>query len=461
MTGQAAGHVATAYLQHGQFSTAIVTGAGLPTDFLQLALTPAATIFGRVVDENGDPVPHAIVTLFQEDKDGTAPAVRPTNSDQVDDKGDYFFGRLLPGRYFLAASGVPWYAVHPPPTRVEEPYAIAIDPALDVAYPTVFYPAALSSEGASPIDLAGGEQVPANLQLVPQHAVTLTLQQPAGVPPNGPPPQLTQTIFGLEQPVQAQVQWNGSAQVIQGVAPGRYSLNEFSPNGNRPPIKTGTVDLTSGSVVRDLSPRPASTSVTLHVRSASGAPLPRPLMVMLVAPEPAHTVGGALNDKGDFEFPDVTAGNFRLAVAGKHGPLSITAVEVNGQPVRDSHLHVTGSGSLTGSLTVGGPLAVVEGFVRRAGKPAAACHVLLIPAGADTDVSLFRRDQSDLDGSFSLPGVAPGKYLLVALEDAWSLPWSNLHVLEPYLLHAQPVVIPPDAHGTIQLREPITPQPLR
>jgi len=50
---------------------------------------------------------------------------------------------------------------------------------------------------------------------------------------------------------------------------------------------------------------------------------------------------------------------------------------------------------------------------------------------------MFRRDQSDLDGSFALPDVVPGSYTVVAVEDAWGFDWSKPTLLARYAEHGQ------------------------
>jgi len=56
LAGTKRGFITAAYDQHDQFSTAIVTGAGLDTETLVLRLSPTAVITGKVLDESGDPV---------------------------------------------------------------------------------------------------------------------------------------------------------------------------------------------------------------------------------------------------------------------------------------------------------------------------------------------------------------------------------------------------------------------
>ncbi len=460
LSGEKEGYMTAAYLQHDQFSTAIVTGAHLATNNLRLVLMPAASFAGRIADERGEPVPQAMVTLFRENLDAGTPKITQVNSRQVDDDGHYEIYPVQPGRYFLLARGTPWYAVHPQPEQegIQAVYRASVDPSLDVAYPTTFYPAATSEDGAAALDVKGGEELTANFQLVPQHAVTLTLR--GGATPQAPV-QLMQKVFATTMPVDAQVTVYNGVGVVTGVPPGRYTLQQYA-GGNHLPFTAETVDLTGGSVTRQASAAPASGSLTLHLRTLNGDPLPARTMVTLSSADAGPVTSVPVNEKGEAEFKEVTPGDYSVRVAGNRRPmLPVGAVTLNGKPAADRRLHIRDPADSTATITLSGPPVRVEGVATRNGKPAPGVLVILVPAGGDMSPEMFRRDQSDLDGSFVLPGVAPGQYLLVALEDAWELPWSDLHALEPYLLHAQPVLVQSNASGVVHLPTPVSSQALR
>ena len=63
--------------------------------------------------------------------------------------------------------------------------------------------------------------------------------------------------------------------------------------------------------------------------------------------------------------------------------------------------------------------------------------IVLVPKDPEANHDRFRRDQSDLDGSFSLANVIPGSYTIVAIENGWDLDWSEPAVLAHYLVHGQ------------------------
>jgi hypothetical protein len=63
---------------------------------------------------------------------------------------------------------------------------------------------------------------------------------------------------------------------------------------------------------------------------------------------------------------------------------------------------------------------------------------------------LFRRDQSDSDGTFTLPNVLPGQYTLLAIENGWDLEWSNSSALLPFMKEGKPIEVP--AEGKLQVQ---------
>src|SRR5260370_42247334 len=83
----------------------------------------------------------------------------------------------------------------------------------------------------------------------------------------------------------------------------------------------------------------------------------------------------------------------------------------------------------------------IEGFVKRGGKAASGAVVVLVPKDPERHQDMFRRDQSDLDGSFALPDVVPGSYTVVAVEDECRSNWSKPTWLARYAEQGQTVII--------------------
>ena len=107
------------------------------------------------------------------------------------------------------------------------------------------------------------------------------------------------------------------------------------------------------------------------------------------------------------------------------------------------------------SVTATAGSIVVQGITKRAGKPFAGAMVVLVPKDVEGNRDLFRRDQSDLDGTFSLRDVTPGKYTLVAIENGWDLDWSQAEVIAVYARHGRAMEVTDTPGKPLRLDEPI------
>jgi hypothetical protein len=101
----------------------------------------------------------------------------------------------------------------------------------------------------------------------------------------------------------------------------------------------------------------------------------------------------------------------------------------------------------------------IEGVVQKKDKKVAGVLVALVPNDPVAHIELFRRDQSDFDGTFVLRGVIPGSYTIVAVEDAWGLEWLQPSVLARYVQHGQNLTIGELMRGTVSLPNPVEVQP--
>ncbi len=463
LLGRTAGYLPAAYLHHEALSTAIVTGAGLSTEALRLELTPQAMISGHVTDESGDPVQQANVTLYRENPTASSARVTRFRTYISNDEGAFEFDDLAPGRYFLSATGRPWYAVHPPDLdagEASQPYRSAVDPSLDVAYPMVFYPNASTSAEASPLTVQGGEEVVPDRHMIPARALTRTVPSPPSTGPTAAAvrfPMLVQEDFGVETPVSTQLEMTNGVQRLTGIPPGHYTVQQFT-QGNNLPVHVSTVDLTSGSQTLDIAAKVETATASFTFHPGGGQSLPSQLRFNLSLADRSHTVGSPVSDKGTAELSNLPPGDYSFNIFGDNRALQPAELTVDGHPVPDRHLHIRGPGTLAVSVRLSSPGVRVEGFVRRDGKPGAAALVILVPAGTDTSEALFRRDQSDLDGSFSFNDVAPGNYIIVALDNAWTMHWSNLAELAPFLLHGVPLNIPENGPTHVKLAEQVSTQ---
>ena len=94
----------------------------------------------------------------------------------------------------------------------------------------------------------------------------------------------------------------------------------------------------------------------------------------------------------------------------------------------------------------------ITGFALKNGKPASGVMIVLAPQDLHSNPALFRRDQADSDGSFTLNAVVPGRYTVVAIENGWDLEWADPEVLWKYLASGESVQIAPNGKTEVKVK---------
>lgn len=444
------GYPAALFEQHENFSSAVVTGPEQDTGRLVFHLAPAAVLHGLVTADGGEPVEGARVEIFHkpgvEDPEGKVYLKERTSTD---DAGEYEFGNLDAGEYLLAVVATPWYALN------TEPKAGQPENELDVAYPATYYDSTTEESAALPVRLELGSRVEANIGLRAVPAVHITISAP-GKDGSAPSAELQQNILGsLESTEAAPADEHRAFSGTQSfaLAPGHYQVS-----GGTPP-RVMEIDAISNGPVDAAAGVPAG-SVTGTVETAPGVPYDGLALVTLV---PADGGSGqrelqATVTKGKFNLENVPAGTWTVKLTNGYGyAMQVHAIEIGKRPRASNRLTINGQ-VLAVAITASDGAQTVQGFARREGKGVAGTMVVLVPQDLTQYPALARRDQSDSDGSFSLAGVFPGTYTVVALEDAWDLDWARPETISRFLPGGTSVTVSKGAAGVLQLEQPVAVQ---
>lgn len=426
------GYIGQSYNQHEEFSTAIVTGADVDTENLIFRLVPAAVLSVKVTDESGEPVQGATVTLYRETHGTGERQVSAVNTRATDDLGICEFTRLIAGTYFVSVMATPWYAIHPMISGPSGEETVAADLRIfDVAYPLTFYGDSTDPDSASPMLIHNGEHAQAEIHLGPVAALHLLFHTRE----NGfAIPSFQKLVFD-----HAQFQQNISPQQISpglfeisGVAPGKYRVT-------LPGVAPAEADVTTnGQDLSDVNGEPVS-SVTATVRVLGGGKLPE--MLTIKSQNSDQYNPQPVNDKGEVSFTGVNPGAYQILAGDRTRRYAVVSVSSAGVETPGYTVNVPPGASMKLSIALTEGSANVEGFAKKGGKGFAGAMIVLVPKDPQTNRELFRRDQSDLDGSFLLQGVPSGSYTVVAIEDGWSLDWAVPEVIEKYAQHGEPVMV--------------------
>lgn len=426
--------------------TSIITGPDQNTTGLTFLWYPTGGISGKIVDETGEPVENALVQLV---RSTVATGHRVTSTfgwTRSDDRGEYRFGRLLAGTYYLVVTGRPWY------TQIR-----ALDPeaALTMAaYRTVYYPTSLDMGGAAPVVLKSGEERRADfsLQTVPGASLRVTYEDPEG---------LSGTIslmspgLGSSEGFERTETLLSHGQRLAGIAPGRYVLRMRGSRGKTPVSAFQTVDIAGGDLEVKVTPiaNPEITG-TLQMKNR-GAKARGTVLVTLLDPDTlGAVVSTAVRSDGTFAFTRVLPGKFRPVLHGVDGFFA-SDIRVEGADFRGGVMETAGGTSPVLRITASDETARVRGFVMRDNHPVEGMMVVLAPVTENTTYP-DHGFQTDSDGSFDYLNVPAGDYFLFAVEDG-AFEYSNRAATRPYLASAKRLHI--EAHQSYSETIPVTPPP--
>lgn len=459
LTAWGRGFVRNGYLGHEQYSSGVVLTREHPTVDIRFVLAPEAEITGKVVDEAGEAVRGARVSLIRSrtaTPDGRESM--PASTAITDDRGIFEFDGLEPGAYRISVSAQPWYAAAAAQGRRTSPDDPPLDPSLDVAYQVTWFPGVSDPDAAQTLMLKGGDVREADFHLVPIPAVHLLIDPPTSADGNRNVqyfPFVQRIDSGTNLFVQPRISRNAAGQTdVGGLTPGVYQVQLNGPNGT---VSRSIVHVTAGGgQTVDFDAGSNDAEVSMHI---DGLPVSEAnaLIVNLLDPVSGRAVAtstrpgafmrrgfrlqdsalkGSDNDGNSKEIDrtlDVPPGRYEVVILGRQdvylGGITATGAQAAGRQVTLP----AGASSLTLHVVEG--RATLTGFTARDGKPSVGSLVMLVPAslGEPGALQIVRRDESNTDGSFNIADVIPGQYILIAVEDAWDINWKDKATLARYL----------------------------
>ncbi len=459
------GYIQQSYKQHEFFSTAIIVGPNLDTSNLRFPLPPDAAISGQIVDEMNDPVRNAQVLLFQQGLQFGRHTTWQQSSAQTDDQGHYRFGHLLPGTYFVAVSAQPWYAQRVTHQLIQQTDSSGTiseqemtngEPALDLVYPVTFFSSATEIAAAVPITLHPGDAETADLTLRPTPALHVTISYVPSSKPEEPEnfwPQVSQQLIpGLQQQLGVTTsQIRPGVLEVVGLPPGRLSLTLHSSHGTESSAHSLAVQLAADANI-NMSEAPPLASVSGVVKMDDGSPALR-TSLQLHNRATGEQFGAQVQDTGEFSLQgqSLATGTYDVFVGGPAAE-TVRSLSATGAKVSGRSIEVAAGQDVKLTVVVSKGSGHITGVALKDGKPIDGVMVVLVPEIPEHNLVLFRRDQSDSDGSFNLPGVLPGKYTVIALENGWDLDWYTPGVLQKYLPAGEPVAVTPNAKLDVKVR---------
>ena len=447
LAGQRNGYRRQGYEQHGMYLSAVVVGPGINSENLVFRLRPDARIVGTITDGDREPVPGAQIYLFRADASGGLTQTYLVGQTLSDDRGYYRLSHLEPGSYFLVVSAEPWFTAFARQGGDEDEDGISLraeKAALDAAFPITFYPGVTDAASASPVAVNDAEEFTADFTLTAIPALRLRLDHFNANPEQPKSASLKQRVFSIAvaPPAQQQVPVGDSLEV-RGVPPGRYVL-DIESYGPKPVTRSRVIHLAADT---DLAadgalPLPAISGV---IRMDGGLELRPQAFVRLWNSRTHDVLDTQINPSGEFSFDPDFPPSGSYSVFAFNGPYSIiSGLTAEGAQVVGQSIQITGSRPVKLSVVLSTTLSTINGIARRDGQPFPGAMVLLVPENPEINLPLFRRDQSDSDGTFTLLDVLPGRYRILAIENGWDMEWAKPALLKVRLDRAESLEVQPN-----------------
>jgi hypothetical protein len=418
----------------GGYSTAIVVDGKEKTDGIVFAMRTDASISGTVLSDEGEPVANAEIDLFQETVSDGEAQVAQLRGGRTNSSGQFHMGHLEAGNYYVSVEAVPWFVT--PGT------------ATNLVYPVTFYGDVTEADSATVISLPEGGSASLQINMHTVAGIRVKLEdQTRSVGLFVPGPGGTRIpVMAVYNVGPATVRHRNGLVVAKGaeqqmeltnVAAGRYEVMIFGRQGGKDQ-SLETMDLADGSTITfdDVAPVVISGTVIFDGKRPGGD-----LEVYLNNP---RQPGGMMSDvrpDGAFKAAHATSGKFQVNLNSPD--LTITSVTAKGAQVVHDEVDVAAGATveLTIHAKASEALSNIDGVAVRDKAGVAGAMVLLLPQDL-SQARLMRRDQADEDGSFSLAGVLPGRYTLVAIDEGNGLAYKTDAVIRPYLASGIALTIP-------------------
>jgi protocatechuate 3,4-dioxygenase beta subunit len=380
-------------------------------------LTPQSLLYGKVADEDGDPVPNAQVDVLRVSYAGGRRQFASTANVTSQDDGSFVVGNLSPGRYYVSAE---WRSgAQPGPARKTT----------REAWVTTYFSNTIDPAAAAPVEVAAGAEV-RGIEIRLRKSHVFHIRGRVVNIADGTPAHASLRLVPRGETIVPQTDvgvYSGSDGrfAFEGVLPGAYMLESADvvfttadpqsdvPRATAAPVGRALVSVTDSDIEDLRMPVGDGALVTGTVTGVS-YPSERPT-VSLVRPGAGRNLErvAQCSPEGTFQLRRLVPAVYSLEVALPKGAY-VKSVKFAGRDVTNADIDLTSGAGGTLEIVASKDGGEVSGTVRDAnGDPARGATVQLWPADGEGAKTV----KSDENGGFHFIGLPPAAYRLAAFED--------------------------------------------
>ncbi len=436
LSGQRSGYLNTQYGAKGPMRSGTILSMrpGQQMTDINLALNPQAVIAGKVVDEDGDPIPGVMVQVLGQMWQRGKLRYFPRGSAATNDLGEFRSANLSPGKYYVCAQRMGFGRMEEPPPAPGKP---------DIRPIRTCYPDAVTFEAATPMDVKAGQDLSGvDIRLHSAQTYHVRGKLAGNVPPtdsqrfsiNLHPRDEQAFFFGNQTTVSKNQTFD-----IAGVAPGSYTLNVFIMRGEFQGLAQQPVDVSAGDVndlvvtivppgslhggIRVDGTPPAGTAA-VNLTNVNVTLSPAELGVMVGA-----MPNGKPNADGTFKLENVFPGKYYVQANTPAGTY-LKSIRFGQQEILGKELDLSegaagdveivlryGPAELDGTVQAAENTAAPAGASSTAQPASSTASIVLLPDVLNADGSGMRFANTDQNAAFTLKNVPPGHYRAYAFEE--------------------------------------------
>ena len=415
-------------------------------------LVPHGTVSGRVLDEDGEPLPSAMVSAMAYHFMHGHRQLMAADVGQTNNRGEFSLGKLPPGHYVLCAdvSQMDFTGTPAPPPADGTP---------ETAYVSTYLPNTTDAAQAQKVDIAPGAEV-TGLSIHMQKSVVVRVKGKL-TDETGQPIKTAQVMMmagGGRMGSMSMTMVNdpeGKFELVN-VQPGSYTMMVMQMQGSSPKMSMQPLMVPDKGL--DNVKLGARTDATIQGKVAVDGDARIPLKAFTLMLAGADGLGvmpasGKADETGAFTLEHVAPAAYELTFGFIPEGAYLKAVEFNGREALGHELDCTGLTTGTLRVLLGTDGGKVEGHVSREDKPAADATVVLVPADPNRRIpEAVHQGSSDETGHVTLKDVPPGDYLAFAWEEVEDEAWYDPEFLKAVQSRAVKVQMGPKATEQVELK---------
>jgi 5-hydroxyisourate hydrolase-like protein (transthyretin family) len=389
---------------------------------ITIDLTPTGNVSGRLIADNGQPAVGVNLQLYKATYTLNGQRVlENAGSARSDDRGEYRFYWITPGRYYVAGGSAAATFTFGGGTSPNDP---------GDTYLLTYYPGVTDVNRATTVEVKSGSDIVADFVTPRQALYTISgkVVDPNSQATNGRTPAVALSLafqmltgnagwFTMNQAYDAAT----GTFIMRNVLPGSYVLQAAAPPFfARVPVEVVNSNIEglvvavdsgvtiNGRFVVEHGAMPPPNTLRLQMRPMTSNGLPNYLGAAPI-PSPAAA-------DGSFTISNVIQGQYKVIVPSQD--FYVKELRYDRADALNSPIEVSRRSSdvATMEVIISRNVSQVDGLiVDDRGRPVSGVQAVLVPDNRGR-TDLYKATTTDQDGRFVIRGVTPGDYKLFAWE---------------------------------------------